>query len=255
MRRMFFALAVALSTTAAHAQSNPNLTFGQVPTPAQWNSYFANKQDFLGFPPCITTGCTLTGPLLTAPSTALAAGFNISPSGVAPTTPNNGDVWETATALFFQINGATQQFPVILPARVTSDFSVTSSTTLANVPGLSVNLQAGLTYSFRCPLFFSTGASAGGVKVALSGTATITNLIADAVSLDSTTVIAGTQISAFASTIIANTNAGTTPKATIEGTITVNAAGTMTVQFAQNASSGTASIVKRGSYCLCEINP
>ena len=34
------------TTAAALAQSSPGLIYGQVPTPAQWNLYFANKQDY-----------------------------------------------------------------------------------------------------------------------------------------------------------------------------------------------------------------
>lgn len=52
------------------------------------------------------TGGTLTGPLITPASATGAAGFNL-PHGVAPTTPNNGDLWTTTAGLFAQINGAT----------------------------------------------------------------------------------------------------------------------------------------------------
>jgi len=40
-----------LLTSAALAQSSPGLRYGQVPTAAQWNSYFAAKQDTLSFVP------------------------------------------------------------------------------------------------------------------------------------------------------------------------------------------------------------
>lgn len=46
MKRLFLALALFLAPFAAHAQSSPGLTYGQVPTAAQWNSYFAAKQDY-----------------------------------------------------------------------------------------------------------------------------------------------------------------------------------------------------------------
>lgn len=140
-------------------------------------------------------------------------------------------------------------------ARVSSDFSATSNTTLANVTGLSVTLLGSRKYSFHIPLFFSTGATAGGIKVALGGTATVTNLIADAECVDGTTNVAGTQVSTLGSNLVANTNAGTTPKCVIEGTFESNAGGTFTVQFAQNASSATPSAVKRGSYMLVQDMP
>lgn len=44
----------------------------------------------------------------TAASASGGAGINI-PQGTAPTSPNNGDVWTTSSALFVRINGSTQQ--------------------------------------------------------------------------------------------------------------------------------------------------
>lgn len=58
-------LAIAAIATNAFAQSSPDLYNGQVPTAAQWNSYFSAKQDYLG-----TTG---TGPLARATEPALTA--------------------------------------------------------------------------------------------------------------------------------------------------------------------------------------
>lgn len=46
MKRLFLALALFLAPLAAHAQSSPGLSYGQVPTAGQWNSYFAAKQDY-----------------------------------------------------------------------------------------------------------------------------------------------------------------------------------------------------------------
>lgn len=91
---------------SAFAQTSPNFTFGQVPTVAQWNALFANKQDFLGAPPCIVTGCTYTGRIVTLASSISNAGFNIA-TGTAPTSPVDGDVWVTTAGMFVRINGAT----------------------------------------------------------------------------------------------------------------------------------------------------
>ncbi len=143
-------------------------------------------------------------------------------------------------------------------ARLDADFSVTSNTALANVTGtshsLTVNLIAGRKYLFEINLLMSTGASAGGIKIGLGGTATITNLIADGICVDGTTEVGVTQVSSLTQ-MVANTNSGTTPKCTIFGTFEVSAAGTFTVQFAQNASSATASVVKRGSYMFVTDSP
>lgn len=51
------------------------------------------------------SGGTYTGPVITVASTTGAAGLNV-PAGTAPTTPNNGDLWLTSTALNAQIGGA-----------------------------------------------------------------------------------------------------------------------------------------------------
>lgn len=53
-------------------------------------------------------GGTFTGPVITVASGTAAAGFNV-PAGTAPTSPNNGDVWVTSTALNTRIGGANAQ--------------------------------------------------------------------------------------------------------------------------------------------------
>lgn len=45
-----FGAIFSLICGGAFAQSSPNLIYGQVPTAAQWNSYFQAKQDVLSFP-------------------------------------------------------------------------------------------------------------------------------------------------------------------------------------------------------------
>lgn len=135
-----------------------------------------------------------------------------------------------------------------LSCRVSSDFSVTSSTTLANVTGLTRNVMAGEVYSFRATLFTTSG-SAGGVKVAIGGTCTATSIIAQARAIDgSTMATVGTARVTALATAFCDVTAVTAAMILIEGNVAVNAAGTLTIQFAQNASSGTASVVKAGSY-------
>lgn len=52
------------------------------------------------------TVLTGSGKLNTAASITAGAGLNV-PAGVAPTSPVNGDIWETSSAAFLRINGAT----------------------------------------------------------------------------------------------------------------------------------------------------
>lgn len=90
----------------ALAQSFPNWPYGYVPTPAQWNAAFASKQDVLSQPACLVSGCTFNGEIIVTPSTTGAAGISISP-GVAPSAPNNGDVWITGSSIFARVGGVT----------------------------------------------------------------------------------------------------------------------------------------------------
>ncbi len=98
-------LLIAAACPAA-AQSSPNSSKGQVPTAGQWNSFFAGKQDALGYVPLNVAGGVMTGRLVTAPPGAATAGFNLTP-GTAPANPLNGDLWATPAGLFARVNGAT----------------------------------------------------------------------------------------------------------------------------------------------------
>lgn len=82
------------------------LVYGQVLTAGQWNALFDAKQDLLGYTPLNRAGGTMLGRLVTAASTSQLSGFQILP-GVAPDTPNDGDMWFTASGFFFQIDGTT----------------------------------------------------------------------------------------------------------------------------------------------------
>ena len=126
--------------------------------------------------------------------------------------------------------------------RVTAQFDKTD-TTLANVTGLSVNVIAGRTYRFRAVLFVDAN-STGGSKYAVSGTATATAIRYHIKAINDST---NTMVITNRQTVLGGSGAGqagsTGLKVEIEGVITVNAAGTLTVQFAQNAASGTSSVL------------
>lgn len=126
-------------------------------------------------------------------------------------------------------------FGMPVEAVVTTQFDKTSDVTLANVPGLSVNVLAGATYVFRAYLPV-TSAVGSGIKVGNGGTATFTNISESAMFYTAITVATAT---AAASGSIGGSTALVT-FSIIEGTFKVNAAGTFTIQFAQNASNATA---------------
>jgi len=84
--------------------SNPGLITGQVPTAAQWNSYFTAKMDDPGFTPLNAAGGVMSGEIITVASTTSTSGLNLPP-GSAPATPLLGDIWMTTTGLYADIGG------------------------------------------------------------------------------------------------------------------------------------------------------
>jgi hypothetical protein len=133
-------------------------------------------------------------------------------------------------------------------ARATANTSITSSTTLVPVTGLTTNVQAGRTYGFQAELS-GTWAAAGGVRAAIAGTATATNIVYDGWIVDSAANgIKGNAQSAALAGVVANAaTTGTAGHVTISGTITVNAAGTLLVQAAQSVSNAGATVILQGS--------
>lgn len=130
-------------------------------------------------------------------------------------------------------------------SRVTSQFDKTTNVTLADVTGLTFAVEAGKTYKFRAVLYCISTTN-GGVKFAVAGTATATAIIAEAMAMAGGNFVQNTRVTALGSAMISIT-ATTNPIVIIEGTITVNAAGTLTIQFAQNASHADTSSVRIGS--------
>jgi len=133
-------------------------------------------------------------------------------------------------------------------ARVTADASITNSAALANVAGLAVNVSAGRAYSIEAELSF-TCAAAGGIRAAIAGSATATNIIYDGWIVDSAAngIKGNAQATALAGVVANAATVGTAGHVTIRGTIEVNAAGTLTVQAGQSVANATATVVKRGS--------
>ena len=135
-----------------------------------------------------------------------------------------------------------------LSCEVATDFTKTSDTTLANITGLTRNVMAGEKYAFRAVLF-TTSNVAGGIKFAIAGTATATRMFAYAKVIEASALkTVGTERVTALATTFGDITAVTVANVEIEGEIVVNAAGTLTVQFAQNASNGTGSVVKACSY-------
>lgn len=119
-------LALAVHALPAEAQSPCSLLApGKVLTNGQWNQCFQAKQDFgggggggggpvtgsqviqaLGYTPLNKAGDVMAGKFTSAASTVSSAGLNLSP-GVAPSSPQNGDLWVTNSGLFVRAGGVT----------------------------------------------------------------------------------------------------------------------------------------------------
>lgn len=128
--------------------------------------------------------------------------------------------------------------------RVTSQFDKTD-TTLTNITGLSVTVATGKTYYFRAVLFETSGA--GGHKYAISGTATATAIVYDIRTHDLTSQLWDICVRGTALDTAGGEVTGTDHHTIIDGTVTVNAGGTLTVQFAQNSGGGGTSSILVGS--------
>lgn len=86
IRFLVFVLVTLLSFPVL-AQSTPNFTYGQVPTVAQWNSYFAAKEDVLGYTPVNRAGDTMTGVLNVPGLKATVASSVTTNSATLPAAP------------------------------------------------------------------------------------------------------------------------------------------------------------------------
>lgn len=192
---------------------------------------------------------TATAPTAKIHIAAGTATANTSPlkltTGTSLTVAEAGAIEYTTPQLFFTNDGGQrQELFQGQQSRVSTQFDKTNDVSLANITGLTATLVAGKTYRFTAKLF-TTSNVGGGVQFAIGGTATATNIIYDGLTTDAglTTQGRGTALA----TAVGAVTAVTAASCVIAGTITVNAAGTLTVQFAQNASNGTASSVLVGS--------
>jgi len=174
-------------------------------------------------------------------------------TSMASNTAGDGAVDVGGTVERYTINEANEVTRLTgLQSRVATQFDKTTDTTLANITGLTRNVAAGLTYDFTATLYIDADAT-GGSKFAVGGTATATAIIYSVVLTDEGT-LANTITSRQTALGGAAGQAGTTAGVvTIRGTITVNVAGTLTIQFAQNASNGTSSVLVGSTFSIRQV--
>jgi hypothetical protein len=183
-------------------------------------------------------------------------------SGVAPTTSPASEVqcYSAASATgAADFNCRNEAGKIVRltgnSARASAQFDKAANTTLADVTGLTVNLVAGRAYKVVAEIPFDA-ALAGGSKFALAGTATATAIIYQVTEACDAGTGIGTLTITSRQTALAGSasNTGCTQgETTIAGTIIVNAAGTLTVQFAQNVASGTSSVIAGATLVVTPI--
>ena len=119
----------------------------------------------------------------------------------------------------------------------TTGLTKNNNNTLSDIPGLSAIVVSGGTYVFRVYLPVSTGATPG-IKVAMAGTATWSNIAETATFYTVNNAVTGVITSgASGQSILSGTAAYLT--VTIEGTVKINVGGTLTVQMSQSTSDAS----------------
>jgi hypothetical protein len=137
-----------------------------------------------------------------------------------------------------------------LGARCTTQFDAvtgTTGTTLTNIVGLTVNVLAAGVYSFDVYLA-GTATANSGVKFAIAGTATVTSISYTGANWNGTTQNARSTTTTGGNAVGAATAVYTDGR--ITGTVVVNAAGTLTVQAAQNAAHADTTSVYVNSHMV-----
>lgn len=204
-------------------------------------------------PRTIYVGTSVVTPFLNATGQSTTVAPIKITSGTVKTTAATGEIEYDGTSLFFTNSGLQrQQLPQIQESRVSTQFDATTNTTLANITGLTATLVAGKTYDFEATLHLTADAVGGG-KFAIAGTATATSIIYQVIEIDNTSnlnTITSRQTALAGSIGQAGTTSGFIK---IKGVITVNGAGTLTVQFAENASNLTSSILVGSTFIVRQI--
>lgn len=153
----------------------------------------------------------------------------------------------------------TSHYPKVTVVLKTANESVTSSTTMQDDDDFSFPLAAGKSYRIEAVLGVS-GAAAGDIKVAWVGAGGVAGLSATRYCLGPAAAITDASAAtvrtqrANITTVIAYGTDGALQSAIREEflveTTTSGAAGTLTMQWAQNASSATATVMCAGSYVV-----
>ena len=195
-----------------------------------------------GIPYFSSTTVMASSGLLTASDIVKGGGAGAAPSSWGSQAANTfiaGPVSGSAAVVTSRALDPLDLTPTFVYA--SAQFDATTDVTLNDIPGLTFTLVAGKTYHFRVQLLLNADLT-GGYRVGIGGTATATLIAGGFVSTQNNVSPASTRFTSVGQII---TNAVTVADniARIEGVIVVNAGGTFTITFAENASSGTSSVL------------
>lgn len=159
----------------------------------------------------------------------------------------------TATTSALTVNGTLSGSGIGVPIRgyVATDQSVTSSTTLVAIPGLSFSLTSGAKYVFESLIMYSA-ATAGAIKLgwgAIPGSSTGQWAVWGSDPANNSrkgTIDTGAVSITFSLTSSGDASFDASCRPT--GFVSAGSAGTFQLYFAQSTSNGTATIVRAGSY-------
>ena len=167
------------------------------------------------------------------------------------TLPSNGElhlkIYNDDTAnKTYAVEVDIEELTVV--AYKTVDESV-SNNILQDDNHLSVNVQASQKYKFRAVLFWTAAGGTPGIKVAIGGTHTVTNMKAQITLIDDSanTILTTARVTALASAVGADDTGDNV--VIVEGFVEVNAAGTLLITWAQNTTDAVnATTVQRDSF-------
>lgn len=186
-------------------------------------------------------------------ATADAALYLMNKTGGSLSYRVNGAIVWTLDSAGKQTNGSIGDVPFQSSKLSTAALNKTD-TTFATVTGLSMTLTAGRTYNCRGHLTVTAAPAGGGVKVTLAtpDTLTVTSMSMSAANFNGTTTNARSTATALGSAIGAAT--ATATDVDIVAGIVVNATGTLAVQAAQNAASGTTTIGQNSTFSCDRVS-
>ncbi len=180
---------------------------------------------------CGDDGAIIQPKVITVPSGTTFAGATLTSPTITTPTVTGGT-----------ISGATISGTISSSSKVSTAQKDSTDTTLADIVGLTaIALVAGATYRFEIELAGTCGGT-GGWKVAFKyTTATLTSIEATSLAYTATAVaVAHTTTTTDQASLIASNTAFIYGR--IVGSMVVNAAGTLAVQFAENSANSTSSI-------------